>query len=246
MNEFKKEEENKLIISFVNPKGGNGKSTATICTAFSKPFLQKYNKLAVIEFDSQGTVKNWFTERENNQNKTDKKVKFYQILGKNFDDMSQKIEEIREEYDVLILDTPGESLAKDVTQFALAISDIVISPMRTSMNDEHSFEENLLPMLKHIFEKQQIKKFFVLPVFVSPQAKSENIYKYFSSILPDYIQCLQSVFRVRSVFENFSRDGLTLQEYAKTVKNNKKDLKQAQNAIENINTIADDIINVKI
>lgn len=229
-----------MIISFVNTKGGNGKSTLALCIAFSKAFQRRFNKPALLEFDPQGTLKDWFKQRKNS---VKDKVLFYEIKDITFEKMTYQIEKINQNHDAsLILDTAGESIAKNITQFALAISDMVITPMRTSTNDEHSLARNLLPLIQHLIENQKKNKFYILPSFIHPQTKIENVKEYFNSILPDFIICFSYVFKTRSVFENFNRNGLTLYEYAEIVKSNKKNFAQVKKAITDIENIANEII----
>ena len=228
-----------MIISLVNPKGGNGKSTLALCIAFSSAIQKHFNKPALLEFDPQGTLKDWFKQHKDS---VKDKVLFYDIQDIDFDKMTSQIENISQNHDVLILDTAGESIAKNITQFALAISDMVITPMRTSTNDEYSLARNLLPLIQHIIENQKENKFYVLPSFIHPQTKAENVKEYFKSILPDFVNCFSSVLRTRSVFENFNRNGLTLYEYSKVVKSNKRDFAQVKKAIIDIENIAKEII----
>jgi hypothetical protein len=62
--------------------------------------------------------------------------------------------------------------------------------------------------------------------------------------MPDYIHCLGAVFSFGTVFENFSRGGNNLYEYARLVKSNSKLYDQAKKAINEIELIAKEIIKV--
>ena len=53
-----------MIIGFVQTKGGTGKSTLSVNTAFSKAMKRKFDSIALVELDSQGTLKSWWEERE--------------------------------------------------------------------------------------------------------------------------------------------------------------------------------------
>ena len=231
-----------MIISFVNPKGGVDKSTLTLTTATSRAVVDRFKSPCMIELDPQGTLKSWFNERQNKKNN----FTFYQLLETDINILAEELEKIRQKHDIIFIDTLGESTAKTITQFILAVSNKIIIPIRTSINDEQSFEQHLLPFIEHMFIQTDTQpyKFFILPIRVLPQTKAENVIGYFKSIMPEFIKCLPVVFRTRNIFENFGREGLTLNEYAKSVETKKKDSEQVEKAILNVEEIANTIINI--
>ena len=70
----------------------------------------------------------------------------------------------------------------------------------------------------------------------------QNCFDYFEDILPPLISCLPVVFPTRSVYENYNRKGLNLNEYAKSVESNKKFTQQVDRAIEDIEKICETIL----
>ena len=236
-----------MIIAFVQTKGGTGKSTLALCTAYAKKIRQEFSSIALIEMDPQGTLSKWWMRRESNPNKQISSVHFNHISDTDKNIILNKLETIERDNELLILDVPGESVGKFHTQFACAIADLVLIPMRTSTNDEEAFEDNLLPIIEKILKVDNDSKsiFHVIPSFTHPLASRESIYRYFNEIMPEYVSCFKGTFTFRSVFENFSRAGNTLFEYADMVKANRKMLEKADRAIEDIETIVEKILELR-
>jgi len=234
-----------MIISFVQTKGGTGKSTLALNTAFSRRMSKHYKSIALVELDPQGTLNNWWMEREE-EGRASGRVSFHHISSTQKQVFQSSIQTISAHNELIIMDIPGESTGKLHTRFACAVSDTVIIPMRTSTNDELAFQENLYPIIKKILAVAPKKKhgFVVLPVFTHPQAKAEKIIDYFIDILPKSIGCLNAVYPTRPVYENFNREGMNLKEYAALVKNNKRLALQAKRALADIETIATAVNNI--
>lgn len=228
-----------MIISFVQTKGGTGKSSLALNTAFSRRMNRSFNSIALVELDPQGTLNNWWLEREE-EGRPSGKVSFHHISSTQKQVFQSSIQTIAAHNELIIMDIPGESTGKLHTRFACAFSDVVIIPMRTSTNDELGFAENLYPIIKKIQSLSPAKKqaFHVLPVFTHPQAKAEKIIDYFNDILPSHIGCVNALYPSRPIYENFNREGMNLTEYARLVKNNKRLSRQAQRALQDMEHIA--------
>lgn len=232
------------IISFVSRKGGVGKSTLAATFAFSEAARAYTEKIALVELDPQGSLEKWYDAREKRSLET--RVTFSQILGGEIEELKSHLGELLENWDLLILDTPGESTADFSTRLALEISDVVILPMRASTKDEDAFEYQLMPLFEEVISRSPGRRysFYVLPTFFHPHSKMKNIQNYFSNLMPMHICCLPVFLPGRSVFENFDRDGRTLNEYLESVKNNSRKYRQAQNAIEDVEKISTALINL--
>lgn len=228
------------IFSFVQTKGGTGKTTLSLGVACSKTFKKTFGQVALVELDSQGTLADWIGERIANKRKM-KNLSYFQLAGLELEALTAKLEKIIEEHEAVILDVPGESVGGFATKLALNLSDLVLIPMRTSTNDEASFGRNLWPVIQ---EGLQINhaSFAIIPTFVHPQTNAQRVKAYFTSIMPDQISCLKSVLPTRAPFENFNREGMTLEEYATSVRTNTRLSKQAKNANKDIEAIAREVI----
>lgn len=234
-----------MIIAFVQTKGGTGKSTLALNIAYSKTIRSQFPSIVLVELDPQGTLKKWWSRRRSAGLKSPN-IGFHHVtsIGKN--QILEEIEALEHENALLILDVPGESIGKFHTKFACAVADLVLIPMRTSTNDEEAFEDNLLPIVERIIEVDEESRevFYVIPSFTHPLANKENIYQYFENIMPSSVKCLHAAFSFGPVFENFSRAGNNLYEYARSVKSNTKLFEQAKKAINEIEQIAREIINI--
>jgi len=232
-----------MIVSFVQTKGGTGKSTLSLNLAFSKIIHNTFDSIALVEFDPQGTLRDWWQEREENLRKNPK-VSFHHISSTQKAVVEDGIKSIAQHNELLILDTPGESIGKLHTKLACAISDLVVIPTRSSTNEEMALAHKLLPIVRDIIQLNTQKRgaFQVLPAFVHSRANSAKIQSYFEEILPSYIGCLAAVYPLRSIYENFNREGMTLHEYAEACQNNQRIYQQTQKSINDIETIAQNIL----
>ena len=236
-----------MIISYVQTKGGTGKSTLAAGTVFSKFMKRRFDSIALVELDSQGSLRNWWNERDQTQ-RNSAKVSFHHISSTQKEVFHRTIKTIADHNQCMVMDIPGESTGRLHTRFACASSDLVIIPMRTSTNDETAFADNLYPIIKEIIKVAPARKdrFYVLPAFIHPQSKSQKVIGYFEDILPNEIKCLKAVFPSRAIYENFNRDGFNMTEYADSVKNNKRLKKQAQRAVDDIEQIVRAILQIEI
>jgi len=228
------------IFSFVQTKGGTGKTTLSQGIAYSKTFKKKFDKIALVELDAQGTLADWIGERIVAKRKS-KKVGFYQLVGLELDALVAKLEKIVANNEAVILDVPGESVGGFATNLAMNLSDLVLIPMRTSTNDEASFGRNLWPVIQESLRENHAS-FAIIPTFVHPQTNTKNVQEYFRGIMPEQVECLQNALPLRSTFENYSREGMTLAEYCNSIKNNARLYAQGKKAEKDMEIIAKEII----
>jgi cellulose biosynthesis protein BcsQ len=230
------------ILSFVQTKGGTGKTTLSQGIACSKIFSKAFNKVALVEIDPQGTLADWIGERIV-QKRALKNVGFYQLAGLELSVLTAKLENILAENEAVILDVPGESVGGFATKLALNLSDVVLIPMRTSTNDEASFGRNLWPVIQESLRNNKAE-FYIIPTFIHPQTNPKNIRDYFKGIMPEQIGCLSTVLPFRSTYENFSREGRTLAEFSTSVKNNSRAYTQAKKSEADMELIAKEILSL--
>jgi len=231
-----------MIISFVQTKGGTGKSTLALNIAFSGHMHDSFHSIALVELDPQGTLRAWWDERTETGKETSR-VSFHHISSTQKEVFADGIKSISAHNDLIIMDIPGESTGKLHTRFACAVSDLVVIPMRTSTNDEAAFADNLYPIIKEVIKVDPKRRncFHVLPSFTHPKANTKNIKEYFSAILPMNVGCLDITYPDRSVYENYNRDGCTLVEYSLSVIPNKRNYSQSLMAINDTEKIAKSI-----
>jgi cellulose biosynthesis protein BcsQ len=218
------------IISLVNTKGGCAKSTLAQCISHSQAFRKAFKRIALVELDIQGTLASWAAAGPDKPI-----VNFHQVLGTDKKAVGSELSNIVSEHDVVVLDCPGQSQGGFMTQVAINMSDLILIPMRSSTFDENAFAGHLMPLLDG-------HPAYVLPTFVHPSANQTNIKKYFDYILPQGIGCLKACFTTRSIYENFNREGATMTEYLNIVKRNQRERKTVENAIQDVETIAKEIL----
>ena len=234
-----------MIIGFVQTKGGTGKSTLAVNIAFSNAVARAFDSIALVELDPQGTLRNWWEEREE-MGYDCSRVSFHHISSTQKAVFQEGIKAIAQHNQLMIMDIPGEGTGKLHTRFACAFCDIAVIPMRQSTNDESAFLTNLYPIIKDIVLAVPEKRgrFHVLPVFTHPRTSVDKCYAYFNEVLPPYVTCLKAVYPARSVYENFNRKGLNLNEYAAVVATNQKSRQQVEKAVKDVETIANRLIRI--
>ncbi len=232
-----------MIISFVQTKGGTAKSTLSLCIAFSEIMRRCFKSIALVELDAQGTLLHWWNDRVE-EGLPPYNISFHHISSTQKKVFQEDIKTVASQSEMIIMDIPGESEGKLHTRFACAVSDMVVIPMRTTTNDESAFSANLYPIIQDIVTIAPKKKniFFVLPSFTHPSANKNKIFRYLTEVLPKYVTCLDATFPARTVYENFNRDGLTLEEYERVIMSNRRLSKQARAAVNDIEQITGAIV----
>jgi chromosome partitioning protein len=120
----------KMIISFVNQKGGVGKTTSAINVAAS---LKRRNfKVLFIDADPQGSASHWQAVESNNA---------FEILHLPKPISKSDIEELSQKCDYLVIDAPPA--IGDITKSILAVTDLSIVPLSPSSLDVWSCKGTL-------------------------------------------------------------------------------------------------------
>jgi len=119
-----------MIISFVNQKGGVGKTTAAINLASS--LVRKNHKLVLIDADPQGSAAIWHSIEDNQA---------FEILGHPGELRQADIEILETAYDYVIIDAPP--VVNDKVKTILKVSDLAILPVTPSSLDLWSCKETL-------------------------------------------------------------------------------------------------------
>jgi chromosome partitioning protein len=111
-----------MIISFVNQKGGVGKTTSAINFAAS---LKRRNfKIGFIDADPQGSAMQWHAVEGNTA---------FEVIHRPQPIASDEIKELAQGYDYLVIDAPPAN--SDITKSILAVTDLSIIPLSPSSLD---------------------------------------------------------------------------------------------------------------
>ena len=122
-----------MIISFINQKGGVGKTTTAINLASS--LVRKNHNLVLIDADPQGSAATWHSIEDNQA---------FEILDHPGELIQADIETLETAYDFVIIDAPPA--VDDKVKTILKASDLAILPVTPSSLDLWSCKETLNTM----------------------------------------------------------------------------------------------------
>jgi len=111
-----------MIISFVNQKGGVGKTTSAINIAAS--LKRKNYRVGFIDADPQGSATQWHAVENNNA---------FEVLHHPEPVSKSEIEALSQNYDYLVIDAPPAD--GDISKSILAVTDLSIIPLSPSSLD---------------------------------------------------------------------------------------------------------------
>lgn len=226
------------IISAIFPKGGEWKSTFVQTVSTSTP-MKKYT-IKILEADSQNSISDWLSERDEELKSLNIQVEKFDISEK----MDEKMEQMSKTCDILFVDFPGESLSSKLTKSGLAYSDLCIVPIRPSDKAIRAFENNLLPIIEQVNELREGKDYiYLLPTFAHPSA-NQTTYRDIFKPYEEYINICQNVHVDRNIYTYFSSGGLTLNEYYQNNKSNKREAQTVKKAILEVDKIAKEVLQI--
>lgn len=114
------------IITIAQQKGGVGKTTITAHLAVE--FVNMNLRVAVIDVDPQSSLTMWHQIREKNLGETG--IHFISTTGWR---ISSEISRLKEDYDIIIIDSPPHTDTEAKT--AIRAADLVIIPLQPSPTD---------------------------------------------------------------------------------------------------------------
>lgn len=137
------------VISFLNQKGGCGKTTASINLA---AMLESMGyTVELVNLDPQGTALDWATTRTNRANDADD---FFRVtsMGTN---IAGEINAVRRACDFVIVD--GAPQVQTLTIAAIKASDIVVIPVQPSQADVWATDV-IVDIIKEVHEIREAQK----------------------------------------------------------------------------------------
>ncbi len=118
-----------MIISFLNQKGGVGKTTLSINVATS--LALKKHKVLLIDADPQNSSLDWATTR--------KKETLFTVVSITKPIIHKEVGKLIKNYDFIIIDGPPRIY--DVAKSAIVSSDVIIMPVQPSPYDIWAAQE---------------------------------------------------------------------------------------------------------
>jgi len=116
------------VITITQQKGGAGKTTLACHLAVALSQMSK--KVAVIDVDPQGSLRDWYKVREERFGSDYTGLHFSEIAGWR---VNNEILRLKNEYDYIIIDCPPHNQTD--AKSAIRVSDLAIVPVQPSPND---------------------------------------------------------------------------------------------------------------
>jgi len=135
------------IVSFLNPKGGSGKTTAVVNVATS--LVRKGFKVAVVDTDDQESVANW------NENQT---AIFDIFTAESEKDVYQVRKDLKH-FDYVIID--GAGILDIVTSASVMVSDLIVIPVAPSPLDFRT-STALFPLIEAQAFNRPVEAFYLV------------------------------------------------------------------------------------
>ncbi|MEI8321198.1 MAG: ParA family partition ATPase [Alphaproteobacteria bacterium] len=189
-----------MIISFLNQKGGVGKTTLAINVAGY--LASKGLKILVIDADEQRSSLNWARMREIDP--------IFTTVGMPEPILHKDGVTLAKEYDHVIIDGPPRVYA--VARSAIVASDLVVIPVQPSPYDVWAAEE-IINLIKEVaVPLSEIKK--IKPAFlINRKIHGTAIGRDVQDALAQYsIPCLKTAIHQRVVYADTAAEGKTVLE----------------------------------
>jgi chromosome partitioning protein len=138
-----------MIVSFLNQKGGVGKSTLSINVAAW--LARKPRKVLLIDADSQGTATEWAALREE---------RIFQVVSMARDNMAKDALAMAADYQDVVIDGPPGATQR--SREALIISNLVLIPIEPSGASIWSSRDTVDQIQRAQASKPAIKAAFVI------------------------------------------------------------------------------------
>lgn len=191
------------IISFVNQKGGVGKTTESVSIAFESA-LNKKRTLLVDADPHQQSIIGWRQEREKDLPSN------LSLVSMPSNTIHKDIKRIARGYDMVIIDGPPR--LADITKSVIAASDLVIMPCTPSGLDSKATEDTL-EIIREVAVLHSLKAVITVNRKAVNTAIGKTIRKTLQSFADD-IKVLKSEITMRVVFAEAMSAGLSIQEMA--------------------------------
>lgn len=140
------------VLSFLNQKGGVGKTTLSINMA---SYLAKSHKVLLIDADPQGSSLDWLTAREQPSD--------FPIVGMAHKKIHTELPKIKPNFDYVIID--GAPRVSAITRSAIMASDLVLIPVSPSPYDLWASEETI-NLIEECRTFKPIQAFFIINLLI--------------------------------------------------------------------------------
>lgn len=184
-----------MIVSFLNPKGGSGKTTLSINLA--RAFHDRGLKVLLVDSDPQGSASDWHAAREDNP---------VPLVAFGKPENLRGLPGIAAPYDVALID--GAAKLESMIAAAVKVSDLVVIPVQPSPFDIWAAGD-LVELVK---ARQEVMNGRPKAVFVVSRAvKGTRLGQEVTAALAEFgLPMLEAGTVQRQVFPQTAADGLTV------------------------------------
>lgn len=190
-----------MIICFSNQKGGVGKTTLSLCTAYE--FSKIGHNVLVIDADPQASIMDWSDIREE---PLPKNISIAAMAKKT---IHRDLESLSKGYSCVIIDTPPR--VTDITRSAIMASDIVMVPCTPSPYDVWATEETIDLIREAKIYHKSLVSLFMLNRKLANTVIGKEVKEAINS-LGDDINLLASEVTQRVIFAEAASGGKVAQE----------------------------------
>ena len=198
------------LIVFASPKGGAGKTTATLTLA-SEIAYQTNEKVTIIDADPNYPFKSWERIRSNQKNiKDDISV----IFDESEDTILDNIEKAKAESKFVIIDLEGTKNMR--TSYAISRADLVVIPAQGSILDANEAAQAIKLIKRAEKAHERSIPFSLLFTRMPAAILSRNFADIKGQMEDNAIPVLNCRLVEREAFKTMFATGLTLHELRKT------------------------------
>jgi len=204
------------IISFLNPKGGSGKTT--LSTNLARAFHDRGDKVLLVDSDPQGSASDWHAAREDNP------VPF---MAYGRPENLRALPGVSAPYDYVFLD--GAAKLEGMIAAAVKVSDTVLIPVQPSPYDIWAASDlvDLIRARQEVTEGKPRAAFLI-----SRAVKRTRLGQEVAAVLAEYgLPVFRTLNIQRQVYPRTASEGLTV-----------FDAVPATAAVADINSIADELV----
>lgn len=196
------------IISFLNSKGGVGKTTLAINLA-RHLYLYNYSKIEtykprvlLVDADPQGSIRDW--QEAGNQTDIDVIAADRKQTLMNLPNLLEK-----SDYDYVLIDTPGN--AQEITAAAISISDVCLIPVQPSPYDLWASEDIAeLIRIRQTLTNGKPESFYILNRCIPRTKIAKDV---FDHLFTSTIKMLGERITNRVIYATSAKEGKTIFEF---------------------------------
>ena len=141
-----------MFVSFLNQKGGTGKTTLSISVAHA--LVEKGKKVILVDADPQGSARDWAASRPEDQEP------LFPGVGLDRPVIHKELPALAKDYDFAIIDGPPR--VSELARSAILASDLVVIPVQPSPYDIWAADEIIKLISEASVFKENIKCVFVI------------------------------------------------------------------------------------